>query len=57
MANLLNLNAAYIQIFTNVPMIAYITDLKKGENLLTLSVSLNILSKVAKLNSVYIFTL
>ena len=29
MANLRNLNAAYFQIFTNAPLIAYIANLKK----------------------------
>ena len=49
LANWLNLNSAYYEIFSNLSMIAYIFEIQKQN-------STN-LSQVAKLNSVYIFIL
>ena len=57
MANLLNFDLANYTILKNLPMMAYITNIRKSNSLIFNSVNLTIMGKVAKLNSVYIFIL
>ena len=53
----LNFNSTNYQMFEDLSMDAYITKLKYLNSLIYNSVNLTILGQVAKLNSVYIFTL
>ena len=57
MADWLNFNSTNYKIFKNLSMMAYITKIQNWNSLIFNSVNLTILGKVAKLNSVYIFTL
>ena len=55
--NSLNLNSAYYYVFSNLFMMAYITEIQKSKLVILNLVNLTNLSQIAKFNSVHILIL